>query len=236
MGHAESVTIEYFTDVLCVWAYAAQARIDQLKKDFGDQIHIQYRFCPLFAGAVQRIESAWQDKNGFEGFNQHLLDISREWDHIQIHPRVWLDQKPFSSTGAHVFLTAVSLLQQRGAICAAPVDEYDQRSLCEEAIWRLRLAFFRDAQNIAQREVMQSVAQSLQLPWAQIQALIDNGEAYAALHEDERLNEQYRVPGSPTLALNGARQLLYGNVGYRIIEANLRELLRNPQFGEASWC
>jgi hypothetical protein len=31
-------------------------------------------------------------------------------------------------------------------------------------------------------------------------------------------------------------QLLYGNVGYRIIEANVRELLHNPLHGEASWC
>jgi len=35
---------------------------------------------------------------------------------------------------------------------------------------------------------------------------------------------------------HAGHQLLYGNVGYRLIEANVRELLHNPEAGEASWC
>ncbi len=31
------VTVEYFNGVLCIWAYGAQARVDELKRDFGDQ-------------------------------------------------------------------------------------------------------------------------------------------------------------------------------------------------------
>ncbi len=34
--------------------------------------------------------------------------------------------------------------------------------------------------------------------------------------------------------LNEHRQILYGNVGYRVIEANVQELLRSHA-GEASW-
>jgi len=30
------VKISYFSDVLCIWAYAAQARIDAVKVKFGD--------------------------------------------------------------------------------------------------------------------------------------------------------------------------------------------------------
>ena len=43
------------------------------------------------------------------------------------------------------------------------------------------------------------------------------------------------VKGSPTWVLNEGRQLLYGNVGYRILNANIEELLKNPG-NEASWC
>ena len=45
------------------------------------------------------------------------------------------------------------------------------------------------------------------------------------------------VQGSPTFVFNEGRQMLYGNVGYRIIEANLRELLSRPSAeGMPSWC
>jgi hypothetical protein len=40
---------------------------------------------------------------------------------------------------------------------------------------------------------------------------------------------------SPTFVLNEERQKLYGNFGYRVIEASVHELLAEP--GErASWC
>jgi hypothetical protein len=35
--------------------------------------------------------------------------------------------------------------------------------------------------------------------------------------------------------MNGGRQILYGNVGYRILNANVEELLKHPE-QEASWC
>ena len=45
------VTIEYFNGVLCIWAYGAQARVDELKRDFGDQVEMHNHFIPLFAAA-----------------------------------------------------------------------------------------------------------------------------------------------------------------------------------------
>ncbi len=43
------------------------------------------------------------------------------------------------------------------------------------------------------------------------------------------------LKGSPSLVMNNGRQVLYGNVGYRIINANVKELLKRPD-SEASWC
>ncbi len=49
------------------------------------------------------------------------------------------------------------------------------------------------------------------------------------------LVKEHNVTVSPTLIFNEGRQRLNGNVGYRVIEANIRELLHNPA-GEHSWC
>jgi hypothetical protein len=63
-----------------------------------------------------------------------------------------------------------------------------------------------------------------------------DGSAYAALWSDQLLREAQQIKGSPTYIIDGGRQTLFGNVGYRVIEANVKELLK-PQTGEgASWC
>ena len=79
------------------------------------------------------------------------------------------------------------------------------------------------------------IAEKLGLHIAKIQAQIDNGEAYAQLFKDFDLVKEHTVTVSPTLIFNEGRQRLNGNVGYRVIEANIRELLHNPP-EEQSWC
>ena len=79
------------------------------------------------------------------------------------------------------------------------------------------------------------IAEKLGLSVAAIQAQIDSSEAYAQLSEDFDLVKEHTVTVSPTLIFNEGRQRLNGNVGYRVIEANIRELLHNP-LEEQSWC
>jgi hypothetical protein len=45
-----------------------------------------------------------------------------------------------------------------------------------------------------------------------------------------------RIEGSSSFVLNEGRQKLYGNVGFHLMETNIRELLLAPRAYEASWC
>lgn len=65
--------------------------------------------------------------------------------------------------------------------------------------------------------------------------MIDDGRAFAELAYDTALQRTHNVPVTPSLVLNEGRQLLNGNVGYRVIEANIRELVSNRVAG-MSWC
>ena len=116
-----------------------------------------------------------------------------------------------------------------------PGDEVCQRySLL---IDRTRAAFFEQAQDISQLPVLLALLGDDLIGRDAVIARIDSGEAYAALYHDEQLAKGYAVQGSPTYVFNEGRQLLYGNVGYRIIESNVRELLSAPQVeGAPSWC
>ena len=105
----------------------------------------------------------------------------------------------------------------------------------EQATAAFREAFFAKAMNISNRSVQFTIAEELGLPIAAIQEQIDSGEAYAQLSKDFDLVKEHTVSVSPTLIFNEGRQRLNGNVGYRVIEANIRELLHNPP-GEESWC
>lgn len=53
--------------------------------------------------------------------------------------------------------------------------------------------------------------------------------------KDLDLVNEHTVSVSPTLIFNERQQRLNGNVGYRVIEANTRELLDNPT-SEQSRC
>ena len=48
--------------------------------------------------------------------------------------------------------------------------------------------------------------------------------------------DKMRIEGSPSFVLNDGRQKLYEEVGLRIFEANIHELLRSPAGDQASWC
>lgn len=230
------VQIEYFSDVLCVWAYGAQARVDELKRTFAAAAQVHYRFIPLFAAAQARVLGTWGQEGGFDRFNGKLREIVSGWQHVQVHPDVWRTVRPASSTTAHVFLKAVQMLERAGDLSPEPQSEFDGRSRFEETLWQVRKAFFADARDISRRSELAAIAGELELPLARIDELVDNGEAHAELHLDREAQDRYHVAGSPTYVLDEGRQHLYGNVGYRVIEANVRELLRDPEYGQASWC
>jgi predicted DsbA family dithiol-disulfide isomerase len=232
----KKVTIEIFSDVLCIWAWCAQARIDQLKTDYGEQVVLKHRLIPIFAAARQRVETDWAKKGGYVAFNRHLHELAAGWDHVDLHSDVWLQNVPESSQVAHLYLKALQLLEARGDLLADPLEQFSGRSLFEEYTWRIRSAFFSQARNISSMSTLDAVADRLPIPIDRVHELIDTGAAHAALHQDAEARDSYLVPGSPTLVFNEGRQHLYGNIGYRIIEANIRELLHDRQYGEASWC
>lgn len=229
------VVIDHFSDVLCVWAYAAQIRLDELQREFGRQVHINYHFVPIFAVVEQRIGEGWLDKGGYVGFGKHVLDVCQQFPHVEISADVWCGETPKSSANAHLYLKAVQLLEQAGEIGCDGQSICDGRSLFEETAWRLRLSFFRDNKNISRLECQLALADEMSLPVDRVVELLHDGSAMAALCRDTDLCKGYGVAGSPSYILNEGRQKLYGNVGYKVIAANVQEVLNQPQH-QASWC
>lgn len=221
------VPITYFSDMLCVWAYIAELRVRAVKAAFGAQVRVEHRFCSVFGDTARKMATTWRDKGGYEGFNAHLRQAAAAFPELTLNPDIWLSVRPPSSTGAHLFLKAVELSETAGECAAGTTDR---------AMWALRQAFFKDARDIARWDVQCDVGGKSGADISRIEALVHNGRAFAALASDHQAAEAMGVQGSPSFVLNDGRQKLYGNVGFRIIEANIQELLRTPQPDQASWC
>ena len=97
-------------------------------------------------------------------------------------------------------------------------------------------SFFAECRDVSRFEVQREIAATLGADVRTIEARIDSGAAFAALAADYREAERLRIEGSPSLVLNQGRQKLYGNVGFRLIEANVQGLMRTPAGDDASWC
>ena len=218
---AHDLALTYYSDVLCVWAYISQARVDEVAARFSDEVSIDYRFCSVFGDTAHKIGIGWAERGGYAGFGEHVHESVSEYGHIRIHPEIWQHNRPVSSTPAHILLKAVQRVDQ---------------NLCRAVLQELRLAFFERCLDISRQSVLQSTLETVGISVSDIQEVIDSGVAHADLEADHRDQRQLMVQGSPTFILNEGRQKLYGNVGYGVIEANIKELLRSPAAGAASWC
>lgn len=223
----KTVPVTYFSDALCIWAYFSEVRLSELRKSFGAQVHLDERFCSVFGDTARKIPAAWANKGGYSGFNRHLLAAAEQFPEIVVHPDIWITTRPPSSTGAHLFVKAVQLDEAAGG---------RPSGTAAATLKGFRHAFFAEGRNIAAWEVQCDVAAGADADIARVEALIHDGTAFAALADDYQTAAAMGIQGSPSYVLNDGRQKLYGNIGYRILEANVQELLRVPEPDQASWC
>ena len=227
-----AIEVTYFSDVLCIWAYASQARVDAVKEQFGDAVQIKHRFCSVFGDTAGKITSTWKDKGGYDGFNSHLRKVAEQFPHIEVHPEIWLKTRPSTSSSAHLFMKAVQQWDRAYRVARTP----NAGNIFDQVLWEFRCAFFRDCRDIARWDVQCEIAKAHGVDIVAIEQCIHDGDAFARLAADYQDADKMRIEGSPSFVLNEGRQKLYGNIGFRLIEANIHELLQAPRVDEASWC
>lgn len=230
-----TIHITYVSDVLCIWAYVAEARLDELRREFGSSVELEYRFIPIFGATRHRIGEGWKERGGYAGFGEHVQEIAKGFPHVTVNQRVWNEVAPTTSAIAHEMLCAARLLMDEGVVDSTRRDDLGVRTVFEEATWQIRSAFFEHARDVSDHDVLLDVLGRAGIPRPAVEAKLKSGEAMAELCRDIELRDQYKIEGSPTYYLNEGRQKLYGNVGYRVVSANLRELLEQPGH-QASWC
>ncbi|CAA0121402.1 Uncharacterised protein [BD1-7 clade bacterium] len=215
------VIIHYYTDILCVWAWIAQRRNEELVAQWGDQIEIRNHVMNLFGSTSVRMQTQWKNKGGFDGFARHVQEAAAPYEDAKVHEKVWSGIQPQTSGNAHLVIKAVELTH--GA------QEAEKFSLT------LRKAFFEKAIDIGDMAVLKATAKNCGYKTEAIRLVISTGEAMALMLADYQEATRLNLTGSPSWILDNGRQTLYGNVGFRVLNANIEELLKEPAH-EASWC
>ncbi|MEH6519135.1 MAG: DsbA family protein [Halioglobus sp.] len=218
---SKPLVIDYYSDVLCVWAWIAQRRIDELNQILEDKIEIRYRYVDVFGDVPTKMNTQWKQKGGYVGFAEHVQKSASAFDDAGLNSKIWTEVKPASSASAHLVLKAVEIV-------------YDQNKSIDMAL-EFRSAFFVDALDIGSLDVLYELIKTNGLDRNKVESSIHDGSAMAALMGDYHKSKREGVKGSPSYVIDGGRQTLYGNVGYRVLLANMEELLKNPT-DEASWC
>jgi hypothetical protein len=188
----------------------------------------------VFGNTNERIGNGWKDRGGFNGFSKHVLEVAAEFPHVKVNPEIWVKTSPKTSATSHLYLKAIQLLMTKDELDSS-VDSSSGKTVLEELLWRFRCAFFADARDIGSLSTLNTIAEEMHLPLGKIQEALEDGSALAELVTDLENKESFKLEGSPSYILNNGRQKLYGNVGYKVIEANVQELLERGD-KQASWC
>jgi len=218
---ASPLVIEYYSDVLCIWAWIAQRRVEELIASTGSEIQLEYRYLDLFGDARNRIEQQWAGRGVYEGFCEHVCSVAAPYVQRPVNPQVWKSVRPATSGNAHLLIKAVELNEGTNTAAAYAL--------------RVRQAFFIDAQDIARLGLLYELAAGLGIDRSKLQESLEDGTAMAALSADYQRARSQGIKGSPSWVIDEGRQTLYGNIGYRVLHANIAELLKHPA-DEASWC
>ena len=216
-----ALEVEYYSDILCVWAWIAQRRLDELRQHFGSELELKIHYVNVFGNTNSQIGEKWAPRGGFDGFGKHVIEAAAPFPDAPVVDSIWQTVRPLSSTPAHTVLKAVEISHSVEA--------------AEKFAHTLRERFFTVPLDIGQLDVLLDLADNEGLNVDLINTTLNSGSAIAELMKDYQMAQSQGIKGSPSWVLDNGRQILYGNVGYRVLRANAEELLNQPP-EEASWC
>ncbi len=222
---ARKLTVEYWSDPLCIWAYVAQPKLDRVLERWGDRLDVHYHIVPVFGSLPWRFrEGSWKE-SGVEGRVASTARVAKQFGFDNISGEVWRDECPASSWAPGIAIKSVFALEERGDFAPGSGAAYQ---------WALRRAFFEDNRNVARRSVQFEVAEAMGIDRAPIERFRDDGTGIALLWEDDQKRNESRIQGSPTYVFDGGLAQLFGNFKERVLQSTIGELLDDLEQGASS--
>ena len=83
------IQIDHYSDLLCVWAYVAQALMDELEQQFNNDIDVRWHYLPVFGNVPGKLANQWQEKGGVAGYAKHMREVAAGFEQVSVHPHTW---------------------------------------------------------------------------------------------------------------------------------------------------
>jgi predicted DsbA family dithiol-disulfide isomerase len=200
------VELTLFHDVLCSWCYLADARLEQLREEFGPSLRWSFKPYAL------RPENQLPDKKERSLLARHFRRIAKEREGKGVKADLWTgDDPPSSSLPPLVALEA-----------ALPQGHDLQHGL----LIKMRRAAFLDGINIARRDVQLELAARAGLDVTRFLERLDDPDTEQSVVAAGEEAEALGIKGVPALVIGG-EWLMQGCrdlAEYRqVIEKYLRE-------------
>ncbi len=215
--------LEYWSDPLCIWAYATEDRLDSVLAQTAC-VDVRWRVVPVFGSIPSRFRGSWADK-GVAGRVAATRQVAERFGHDEVSGRCWENDCPASSWSSGAAVHAAQLAERAGNLELGSGTMFFRE---------VRRAFFVDELNVARRDVQLQLAEKLGMARAPLEGHLDDGTAMAALWEDYERKEALRIQGSPTYVFDGGRAMLYGAFSEGMLEATVRELLGGGELGASN--
>jgi predicted DsbA family dithiol-disulfide isomerase len=104
----QPLVIDYYTDILCVWAWVDQRRIEELNRQLGDNIELRYHYVDVFGDVAKKMDAQWKQRGGYVGFAEHVQESAATYD-VPVSPKIWAEIRPATSGNAHLVLSGNSV-------------------------------------------------------------------------------------------------------------------------------
>lgn len=109
----QPLIIDYYSDILCVWAWVAQQRIEELNQKLENKIHFKYHYLDVFGDVQTKIETQWKQKGQYNGFAEHVHKSASIRDDVPTNSKIWTEVRPTTSANAHLVLKAIELIYDK---------------------------------------------------------------------------------------------------------------------------
>jgi len=137
------IQIDYYTDPLCSWCFAAEPMLNQVKAHFQDKIELHYKLFPLF----ESLREVMNDPSRLWTIADRYRIVSKKTG-VSINNSVWQTDPPQSAWPACL---AVKAAEQQGLDAA------------DRFIKQLRINVMREGKNIARTDVQVAAAEAVGL-------------------------------------------------------------------------
>lgn len=208
------IQVEYFTDPLCAWSYAAEDSIQKLQQEFKDQIEFKVRMLPI----MDRLASEADPE-------QKILSpdfLKMEWQHIskvtdtKMDASIWEENPPHSSWPG---CRAVKAAERQG------------QDKVTTFLHNFRIAIFEHKRNPSNLEAMKEIARQsgLDVDRFHNDMTIHAADLEELVNEDTQEAAVKCVESTPTLLFhspNGDGVTISGPRDYNLMRQAMMTLMQ----------